>query len=98
MKNIKVYCGETIEEKCDKQLHPVKFVELAQSLVLSNTNEICYSNNPDFVMGIKYIAKKHNIDIEFFLNGVSCGDDIEPIFNDFNRSLDMINELGATED
>ena len=98
MKKITVYCGETIQEKCGTELHPVKYIELAQSLILSDNDEICYSNNPDFVMGVKYIAKKHNIDCEFFLNGESCGDDIEPIFNDFNRSLDMIDELGATED
>lgn len=98
MKKIKVYCGETIQEKCGQQLHPVKFVELARLLVLSDKDEVCYSNNSDFVMAVKYIAKKHNIDVEFFLNGNSCNDDIEPIFNDFNRSLDMINELGTTED
>ena len=30
--------------------------------------------------GKKYIGKKKGIETEFFLNGVSYGDDIEPIF------------------
>lgn len=93
MKKIFVYCGETVEEKCGKELHPVNLVELAQSLVLSNKNEVYYSNSPDFVMGIKYLALKHEVQVEFFLNGISCGDNIESIFADFNRSLDMINSL-----
>ena len=49
-------------------------------------------------MAMKYIAKKEGITPEFFINGVSCGNDIGPVFNDFNRSLDLINELGATEE
>lgn len=33
----------------------------------------------------------------FLLNGVNLDDNIEPIFWDLNRALDLINELGATE-
>lgn len=98
MKKIKVYCGETIEDKCKQQLHPVKEVEIANILVNSDHDVVTYSNNPDFVSAVKYIGKKQGVETEFFLNGVSHGNDIEPIFADFNRALDMLNKLGATED
>lgn len=94
MKKVTVYCGETITEKCRQQLHPVKEVELANELINSSHDVVTYSNSTDFVSAIKYIGKKQGVETEFFLNGVSCGDDIEPIFNDFNRALDMINKLG----
>lgn len=34
-----------------------KEVENAKSLVLSDNDEIAYSNSTDFVMAVKYIAK-----------------------------------------
>ena len=42
---------------------------------------------------IKYGGEKLGINIEFIHNGDSIGTDVEPIFEDFNRSLDMISEL-----
>jgi hypothetical protein len=65
--------------------------------VLEN-DEIVYSNSCDFVMAVKYIAKKHNIEVEFFLDSMSCGNSIESIFADFNRSLDLINLYGSEDD
>ncbi len=97
MKKIKIYCGKSIQNKCGMQLHPIQEVENAKILIDSNKDEMAYSNNPDFVSAIKYIGKKQNVETEFFLDGISCGDDIEPIFADFNKALDMINEFGATE-
>lgn len=97
MKKVTVYCGESIEMKCYKQIHPVKEVEYANKLVLSEKDEVAYSNNSDFISAVKYIGLKHKVETEFFLNGVSCGSDIEPIFEDLNRSLDLINELGVSE-
>lgn len=98
MKRVKVYCGETIQEKCGLQLHPIVEVLNAQKIILSDIDEIAYSNNPDFISAVKYIGLKENVETEFFLNGVSYGSDIDPIFGDLNRALDMINELGATEE
>lgn len=97
MKKVTVYCGESIQDKCGKQIHPANEVMNAKAFVESLVDEVCYSNHPDFISAVKYIGKKHNVETEFFLDGVSCGDDIEPIFRDLNRSLDLINELGATE-
>lgn len=95
MKKVTVYCGESIQGKCGKQMHPANEVMNAKAFVESLVDEVCYSNHPDFISAIKYIGKKQHVQTEFFLNGVSCGDDIEPIFEDLNRSLDLINELGS---
>lgn len=103
MNKIEVYCGELIVHKCNKQLHPVTEVGAAEKAVLEALNYIpafkttfkYYSNSPDFVSAVKYIAEKHGVEVEFFLNGVSQGNEIDPIFADFNRALDMIKELGA---
>jgi hypothetical protein len=97
MKKVTVYCGESIQDKCGKQVHPATEVLNAKAFIESNVDEVCYSNHPDFISGIKYIGKKNNVQTEFFLNGVSCGDDIELIFGDLNRALDLINELGETD-
>lgn len=91
MKKISVYCGETI--KGGEQLHPVLDVEKAIAIIESLNDETCYSNSPDFVMAIKWIGEKRGVETEFFLNGVSQGNSIEEIFEDFNRALDMINNL-----
>ena len=98
MKTIKIYAGESIEHLCGQELHPKNYVLKAQELVLSEQDVIAYSNSPDFISAIKYIAKKHKIETEFFLDGISAGDSIEPLFENFNRSLDLINELGNTDD
>ncbi len=97
MKKVIVYCGETIQEKCGQQLHPVVEVQNALRLIMSGSNEVAYSNNTDFISAIKHIGLKQKVETEFFLNGVSCSNDIEPIFEDLNRALDMIWELGSTE-
>lgn len=96
MKKVKVYCGESIEDKCGKCMHPVNRVKYANEIILSNKDEEINTNDPDIVMAIKYIGLKHKVNVEFFLNGISQGDNIELIFEDFNRSFDIINELGDT--
>lgn len=92
MKTVKVFCGESVQDKCGRQLHPVAEVNRAIEILNSPTDEIVYSNHPDFVSAIKYAGQKKNINTEFFLNGISYGDDIEEIFKDFNRALDMMSE------
>ena len=92
---IKVYCGQSIQDMCGKQKHPVSYVKLANELVLSGMDQVCYSNSTDFIMALKYISEKYNVDVEYFLDAVSCGNDTEPIFEDFNKSLDLISELSG---
>lgn len=90
MRKITVYCGESIQSLCNSELHPINEVKRAIDLINSNVNVFCYSNNPDFVSAIKYIGESKGVEVEFFLNNVSTGNDIEKIFEDFNRSLDLI--------
>lgn len=90
---IRVFCGISIEDKCEKQLHPLNEVKKAQKIIDLNKSMDFYSNSPDFVSAIKYLCKEKNISCEFFLNGESTGNDIEPIFENFNKSFDLLNEL-----
>lgn len=87
-----VYTGETIEHYCLSR-HPVSEVKKAKEIIDLNKSNICYSNYSDFIAAIKYLAEQENIEVEFFLNGKSVGSDIEPIFEDLNRSYDLIKEL-----
>ena len=98
---LKVYSGESVENTERMELHPVNAVKEAErtvdkfisySLKKGYFQFSDYSNSPDYIMAIKYIAQKKGVPVEFFLNGVSHGDDIEPLFADFNKALDMIHE------
>lgn len=96
MKKIKVYCGVTVENKCDIQRHPLNEVKRANDIILNikdNTEYVFYSNSSDFVSTIKYLSDKYEIETEFFLNDISTGNDIEEIFDDFNKSIDLLDEL-----
>ena len=90
---IRVYCGESVESKCEPQKHPLNEVKRAKEIIESGKSIDCYSNSPDFVSAIKYISSRHFIKSEFFLNGESLGDDIEPIFEDFNKSFTLLDAL-----
>ena len=90
---IRVFCGVSIEDKCRHQLHPLNEVIQAQKSLSLNKSMDFYSNSPDFVSAIKYLCQEKNINCEFFLNGESTGNDIEPIFENFNKSFDLLNEL-----
>lgn len=94
---ITVYSGKTIASKCKQQMHPEDEVLSAKSMIDLKMSSIAYSNSPDFVSAIKYIAAKEGIETEFFLDGVSHGSDIEPIFENFNKALDLLNELAHNE-
>lgn len=98
MSKISVYSGMSIQDKCRMQMHPVSEVERANEMVMSGQDGVTYSNSPDFIMAIKYIGKKQGVETEFFLDGISYGNSTEEIFEDMNRSFDMINDLGDTED
>lgn len=108
---IEIYTGESIESKAIKELHPVtafNYVEKIMKISLSPLNlkkeeieqkEIIYTiytNNPDIVSATKYLGIKYKIQTEFFLNGISHGENIETIFEDFNRSLDLLDNIEIT--
>lgn len=92
---IQVFCGETIESFCNRELHPAnetkRAINIFKALVGGESFKM-YTNNPDFVSAMKHLADKHEVDIEFFLNNISQGREIEGIFEDFNRSIKLLNE------
>jgi hypothetical protein len=93
---IQVFCGQTIETFCNRELHPVNEVKRAINLtssLMGGGQLKVYTNSPNFVMAIKALADKHEINIEFFLNNVSQGRDIEAIFGDFNSSFTLLEEI-----
>lgn len=87
---IDVYCGETVEQLCRHQLHPVNEVKQAKMIIDLNKSTIVYSNSPDFITAIKFLADSKKINIEFYLDGKSCGNEIESIFDDMNRSFKLM--------
>lgn len=97
MRKIKVYCGEYLDspDSIRKQLHPLNEVKEVLEYINATYNFHICSNSPDFVMAMKHIGEKYKykVDVEFFLNGVSQGNDIERIFEDFNKAFDLMNEI-----
>lgn len=65
----------------------------AKEIVELNKTIDCYTNSPDFVSTIKYYGLEKGVQTEFYIDGVCCGSDIEPIFENFNQSFDLINDL-----
>lgn len=93
-----IYSGKSIETQAIQELHPVSAVNYVNNLItnerLSDVIEHkIYTNNSDLVSAVKYLGKLHNVQTEFFLDGISHGNDIEPLFADFNRALDLLSEL-----
>ena len=82
---IKIFSGISIEDKCGKQLHPINEAKNAKMIVDKGESIEIYSNSPDFISTIKYYGLCKNINLEFHLDGISLGDDIEPIFKEFNK-------------
>jgi len=96
MRKINLYCGITVEKKVGLEYHPVTQFNRAKEEIditlMGNENYTIelFSNSPDFVSAIFYLAHDNDIIVELFLNGVSCGNDIEKIFEDFNRFYDLL--------
>lgn len=98
---IKIYTGLSVESKCGKQVHPLTNVKIAEALIKSaksldlliHSPISVWSNSPDFISSIKYLALKEEIEIEFYLDGVNHGTDIEPIFESFNESIDYLDKI-----
>lgn len=94
---IKVYAGKSVAHLCTPQLHPVHSVEAALFLITQNKSTSVYSNDTDFISAIKYIGNKNGVKTEFYLDGVNHGSDIDPLFGDFNKAMDLIWQYGSEE-
>ena len=90
---IRVFCGISVEGKCGQQFHPLNEVKKAKEIVDLNKSIDCYSNSPDFISTVKYYGLEKGVKTEFYIDSKSCGEDIEPVFENFNKSFDLIDEL-----
>ena len=100
MKTIKIYCGEDIcgNVKIDGygyvcEFHPVYQFERAKRVIkdfneLNEERLIYYSNSPDFVSSLYYMAEKQNIPCEVYLNNKLST--FEDVFSDWNRFYDLL--------
>ena len=92
---VDVYSGISVEDKCIS-LHPIndakkakEFVDLALKGVFVST----YSNSIYFLISIYMLCLEFDVNVEFFLDGKSLGNDYEPIANDFAKGADYIHNL-----
>lgn len=94
---VEVYSGSEIFPTYP-ELSPIVQVETAKSLIdrakETNTLISINTNAADLVGGIRYIGEKEGVDTEFFLNGISQGNSIEPIFAFFNEAIELVNKYG----
>jgi hypothetical protein len=95
MNTIIIHTGKSAESVTGKEMHPVSNVLLAEKIfkkeIKNNRNLVLYSNSTDFVSAMSALAEAKGIPIVFFINGVKG--DIEKVFENFNRALDLINEI-----
>jgi len=72
-------------------MHPITEVnKVIERLNHKDSSLRFYSNSPDFIKAVKYYGEKIGYECEFFLDGTSHGNDIEPLFEDFNRAYDLL--------
>lgn len=94
MENLKfkIFCGEE-NPKTQIQLHPIQEVKRAASIIESLQGGEYFSNSTDFVSTMYYLCRKNEYEIEFFINNVSVGSNIEAVFEDFNKALFLMDEI-----
>jgi hypothetical protein len=97
MKTITIHTGQSIEDRAGREMHPVSNVLLAKKIINNtrkdNSPAVFYSNSTDFISAMFYYGEVNSVSIEFVINGVHVGNDIEKVFEDINRALDLINEI-----
>jgi hypothetical protein len=97
MKTITIHTGQSIEDRAGREMHPVSNVLLAKTIIdntrKGNSPAVFYSNSSDFISAMFYYGEANSVSIEFVINGVHVGNDIEKVFEDINRALDLINEI-----
>ena len=92
---ITIHSGESVENKCKRQLHPLTEVKEAMKILDETKTDVkVYSNSTDFTSAIYYYGKNLGFDVEIMLNGVSLGDNLDELFKDFNKSLSLLDAIG----
>ena len=94
-----IHTGRTVENITGKELHPVNAVLLAKKIfdttIKSDKNLVFHTNSTDFVSAISALAEANRVPIEYYIDGVKG--DIEKVFEDFNKALDIINEFSQNK-
>lgn len=93
MPTIKIYSGKSITARCCQQRHPEDEVLSAKEIIDRGKDTYGYSNCPDFISTIKYYGEFKGFETEFFLDGISHGNDIDPIFEDFNKGNKLLYKI-----
>lgn len=93
MSKIKIFSGESCKLEYSPS-HPYLAVLSAKRIIDNikyRDEAIFISNNPDYVSTLYYYGKSKGVKVELHLNGKSTT--LEKLFKDWNRSLDLINNL-----
>ena len=90
---ITINTGISVEKQCREPKHPLNEVKNAKEIFDLNITTKVYSNSPDFVQTLSMLCDKHNREYELILDGENVGHDLNKVFSDFNKSLDLQNEL-----
>lgn len=93
MKTINIYSGESLTNSPGGlKLHP--YTQVVEAIaILEDEDEKCdvYTNSPDFISAVVHIGNaKGGVEVNLFLNGNPSN--IEEVFNDFNRSYELIGQ------
>ena len=92
---ITIHSGESIENKCKRQLHPLTEVKEAMKILDETKADVnVYSNSTDFTSAIYHYGNKLGFEVEIMLNGVSLGDNLDELFKDFNKALTLLDTIG----
>jgi hypothetical protein len=89
---ITVYSGMDVLERCGEVMHPAQEVNMAIEMLEEKIDDEAWTNSPEFVAAINNLHQYYNVEVEYILNGVSHGNNAEPIFADFNRAYEIISE------
>ena len=90
---IRIFTGESIEDKCRNQLHPINEVKKAKEIFDLNKDIDLYSNSPHFVKTLHDLVRNsiNSITLHFYLNNMRCS--LEDVFEDFNKSYTLLSEI-----
>jgi hypothetical protein len=92
---ITINTGKSIEHTAGRELHPVSAVILAKNIfnraIKNNRNLVYFSNSTDFISTMSALADINHIPITFYIDGIKG--DMEDVFEDFNKSIDLVSEI-----
>jgi hypothetical protein len=99
---VSIYSGEKNQILNATEIHPVEEVKRAFGILSDFKNNPIsvdiVSNNYYFIFAMKCFGLKMEIEVQFFLDGVCKGNDIEEIFQSFNKAPKLVESMCLTLD